>query len=167
MGRVFPEGATMKDTIRFLAVGFCLLFYIPAVIAKEKWEVAKKRRSFTFNTMDEQAMLKAIRQVESNEDPRAVGKKGERSAYQFMPATWALYSKRPFIEATTNPMEAERVAEKHLRTIATALNTFDGKQRAEWVGAAWNYGIRYAVILSDKDHPQRVANLYFEFLIRP
>lgn len=64
----------------------------------------------TFSPSDaEKARFAALSMIESGDDDRAIGKSGEVSRYQIMPAVWREYTKLP-ISAAGNPFTAKSVA---------------------------------------------------------
>lgn len=73
----------------------------------------------------EKPILAALAMIESGNNPRAIGRKGERSAYQIMPSVWKQHSKVPFVIATKQPEIALDVVESHAIWLA---NTFKQEQ---------------------------------------
>jgi hypothetical protein len=110
--------------------------------------------------LDVEAMLWAIRQVESGDNPHAVGQLGERGAYQFRASTWYEYTKAKFIMADS--VYADDIARRHLSRICAAL--FRRKETADpaLIAAAWRFGIGNAVRCASADSARRTANLYFD-----
>jgi hypothetical protein len=53
-----------------------------------------------------QSWLKALKEVESNDNPKAVGKHGEVTEYQIMPNVWREYSKKPVGRCGPNEIAA-------------------------------------------------------------
>lgn len=58
------------------------------------------------------AWLEALAEVETGNDPGAVGRAGERTPYQISPRVWAAYSRTPMRTATAT--EGRRVASRIL-----------------------------------------------------
>lgn len=56
--------------------------------------------------------LAALAEVETGNDPAAVGRAGERTPYQISPRVWAAYSRQPMRSATAS--EGRRVASRIL-----------------------------------------------------
>jgi len=106
--------------------------------------------------VDETAILWAIGEVESGHDPRAIGKfAGERSEWQMMPYTWALYTTEPFDRATTDREFARAIARQHLQAIVRRLERRRQPVTARSIAQAWNPG-------APGDYAQRVVNLYID-----
>lgn len=103
------------------------------------------------------AILYAISSVESGGNPKAIGRAGERSAYQFTRETWERETALPFKTATENPSAARVIAEKHVGTIIRSLAIKGRKATPEAVARLWNPG-------APKDYAQRVAALYADFV---
>lgn len=125
-------------------------------------------------TLDQDAvnLAKAIRQVESNKDPKARGASGEFGYYQFMPQTWASSSKAflgrdvPIEQAT--PEEQNEVAYKQIKQwkdagynpgqIASMWNAGPGKPNAYIDG---NKGVNeHGVEYDTKAYAENVAKTY-------
>lgn len=82
--------------------------------------------------------LAALRIIESNDNPRAVGKAGERTAYQILPRTWKQYAEPGMRYTQTN---AHVVAMRILHHNRTRFVIVARRQpvKAE-VYAMWNLG---------------------------
>lgn len=83
--------------------------------------------------------LTALRMIESGDNPRARGSKGERTAYQILPSTWKQYADKGMRYDTRH--HADEVASRILCAQRTAFFTVARRQpaRAE-VYAMWNLG---------------------------
>jgi len=83
-------------------------------------------------------ILDAIAQVETGLSPNAVGRRGERSRFQIMPATWARFSHED--QPSASLAETRRVARRVLAEIE-AVHRRRG-QRVDTYGLAlgWNAG---------------------------
>lgn len=103
------------------------------------------------------AILYAISAVESGNNPRAIGKAGERSAWQFTRETWERETSLPFETATEDPSAAKVIAEKHAGNIMRTLAIRGRKATPEAVARLWNPG-------APKDYAQRVAAVYNDFV---
>lgn len=114
--------------------------------------------------LDPELMLWAIRQRESGDNPRAIGKRfGERSAYQFRRDTWAGLTRAPFTEATKNPRLAHAMAVKHLAFIRGLLAARGIDSEApQFIAAAWNFGPAFGENAVRSDYAAAVANLYWD-----
>ncbi len=108
-------------------------------------------------------LLAAIAQVETGNNPNAVGRKGERGIYQILPTTWAQYSKLPVEAAATDPGENDRVAREHLATLRLALCKRGLAMNAHALAGAWNLGeagvMRSHNSKVHSDYADRVVNL--------
>lgn len=154
----------MKLTGQIMLLGLWLLVYVPAVRAADWWAAQQRRREFDLSALDEDAMLAAIRALESGNNHAAVGALGERTAYQFMRSTWAQYSRVRFGSSSMNEAEVDRVAREHLRAIVSWLRAAHCTGRAEYVFSAWRWGLRGATQHVNRDYCRRGANLYFDNL---
>lgn len=111
----------------FLA--FALIFGCALVAGEKRRRPARAHA----RPLDLDAMLWAIRQVETGDNPRALGRLGERSAYQFRALTWRNYVRAPFRLATTNPHAADLVAARHLRSSSPGCETASCRSpRSSW-----------------------------------
>lgn len=115
------------------------------------------------NNFNPAAFLRAIAQVESGENPHAVGPLGERSMYQFTRDTWRLHSLRSIYDATTDPAYAHQIALRHLAYLHSVLRAQAVPETPATLAAAWHYGPRFAKICTETDYVRRVGNLYREF----
>lgn len=108
-------------------------------------------------------LLHSISSVESGGDISVVGRMGERSQYQFMRSTWAMYSRTPFksISLLRNQSEVDRVARRHVEFIKMTLIERGMKVSIYNIAMAWNGGpnkTRYT--LDNRDYASRVENIY-------
>lgn len=106
-----------------------------------------------YDPIDRNAMLRAIAEVETGNESRAVGTKGERSAWQFTETTWERLTGVPFEWATTQPGWARMVAHRNLERIIRSLSRKTDKPTPKAIARAWNPR-------APKDYAERVANLY-------
>lgn len=111
-----------------------------------------------------ETLLWAIRQRESGDDPRAIGRRGERSAYQFLATTWREHTRQPFLLATTQPALAHAVAHARLSRIQHALHLRGLEPAPEFIAAAWNFGPAFALSAARSDYARAVAALYHDRL---
>lgn len=91
---------------------------------------------------EEEALLRAVRVVETGDNPRAIGRLGERGSYQFRRATWREITRLPFREAHTPA--AHEVARTHLSRLAEGLRSKGLPVDAFHLALAWNAGINGA-----------------------
>lgn len=113
--------------------------------------------------------LNALAQVESGNNPKAIGKRGELGLYQFREITWHMHTAAPFAQAK-DPQVAGQVADEHVRMIERALQSVGIEANARNVALCWNAGIR-AVMLqtftaTSAKYAERVADLYGAILGR-
>jgi soluble lytic murein transglycosylase-like protein len=108
------------------------------------------------------AFLRAIAEVETGNNPRKVGRLGERGQYQFRQATWRQHTRQPFRDAH-NPSIAHAVASRHYDWILQQLERNGKRATPYMVAAAWNSGIGRVtsgrIPAASKDYAQRVVNL--------
>jgi hypothetical protein len=108
------------------------------------------------------AFLRAIAEVETGNNPRKVGRLGERGQYQFRQGTWRQHSRQPFRDAH-NPSVAHDVASRHYDWILQQLERSGKRATPFMVAAAWNSGIGRVtsgrIPAVSKDYAQRVVNL--------
>ncbi len=113
--------------------------------------------------VDIDVLLRCISIVETGEDISAIGRKGERTQYQFLPSTWVMHSSLPFRNANNpkNQNEVDRVARKHLEFIKTTIQERNMRLSVYNIALMWNGGpnkVEYN--LFNKDYAERVNNLY-------
>lgn len=129
--------------------------------------------------------LNAIAEIETGNDPSAIGQAGERSAYQFMESTWYDRTDTPFVLATKDPDLAREVAIKHTRWVRDRVKSIRNEafnddyklfpqeldQLVYDMAIIWNYGygnflnyVRKGENLpqSVENYAQRVVTLYRE-----
>lgn len=122
---------------------------------------APPRKKVT-GAIDVAAMLWAIRQVESGDNPFVVGALGERSAYQFLQSTWVEYTNVNFVGgASCDSPLVRAIAERHLNRICARLFSNGRPADPAIIAAAWRYGIANGVRCCRKDSARRTANLYW------
>lgn len=103
--------------------------------------------------IDEIRLLDAIAQVETgtkntNRPCRRIGARGERTAWQIMPATWASYCTIPFARAGTEARVDGLVALAHLRALRSALFAGGHKPNPYALALAWNAGA--SAVMADR-----------------
>lgn len=108
------------------------------------------------------AFLRAIAEVETGNNPRKVGRLGERGQYQFRQATWRQHTSQPFRSAH-NPSVAHTVASQHYDWIIQQIERSGKRATPYMVAAAWNSGVGRVtsgrIPAASKDYAQRVVNL--------
>lgn len=86
------------------------------------------------------ALTTAIAKVESNMNPRAVGKLGERGLFQFRKRTWQATTNLPF-DYAFDPVISQGVALEHLNTLSEKFNKATKHMPAiHDLYAMWNVG---------------------------
>lgn len=105
--------------------------------------------------LDDARILAAIAEVETGNNPRAIGPAGERGAHQLTPSV-----RRQF-----------RTAQNYLAHIKGRLAANSVPVTPRTVALAWNGGagatIRNTVQARTRDYANRVSNLYFDTHFHP
>jgi len=113
-------------------------------------------------SLNRDAFLKAVAEVETGGNPRAVGRHGERGLYQFTYATWRRHSSRPFTDAH-NPRVAHDVAVRHFVWLHDRLTAAGREPDAYQMAVAWNGGVARAISgkapRTTRSYATRVANI--------
>lgn len=122
---------------------------------------------------DRDSFLRAVAEVETGGNPRAVGRRGERGLYQFSFGTWQRYTAQPFHSAH-DPIIAHDIAVRHFEWLQDQLRAGGRKPTAFQLAVAWNSGLNRALSgrypKSTRDYAGRVANLsevYARSITRP
>lgn len=138
--------------------GACL--FLPAANAMERARYSKTKARQPL--VDDEAFLYAIRAVESGGNPRAVGKHGELSAYQFTASTWHLHTEAPHVWGQS-PGFADKIARTHLAWLQERLVKREISPTVANLAAAWHHGPNFSsAALVSSDYSERVVNLYAE-----
>ncbi len=95
-------------------------------------------------------MLYAIAQVETGNNPDAIGQAGERTEWQFMEVTWHMHTSARF----GDPQFKRIVAENHCRFIIAVLRQNHIVPTPHSIARKWNPG-------APASYSRRVANLYY------
>ena len=109
-----------------------------------------------------ETFLRAIAEVETGGNSRAIGRRGERGMFQFTRTTWRLHTRRAFADAH-NPSVAFDVAAQHYEWLYNGLIR-NGRQPSPYLlAAAWNAGLSRVVNgqlpRSSRDYATRVVNI--------
>jgi hypothetical protein len=107
--------------------------------------------------IDVESLLHALRDVESGDNPGAIGPCGERTAYQFTSATWCGYTVMPFERAGLCPALATTIARRHLDWL---MKSSTWPLTVERLAEAWHRGLDGAREAETSDYAQRVRHLY-------
>jgi hypothetical protein len=145
VGRAFTPGKWRKQA---LAAGLTL-----ACLIAVPQKAAAASRSET---------LEAIHSVENPLNTARRGRAGELGAYQFRPATWHMYTQRPFSDAADRRYSDE-VAVQHYEWLKKTLTKAGIEPSTYNVALAWNAGasavIKGRVSSFSRDYATRVDNL--------
>lgn len=113
-------------------------------------------------SIDREAFLKAVAEVETGGNTRAIGSQGERGLYQFGRTTWSRHTKRAFADAH-NPRIAHDVAVQHFVWLFSRLEANGAEPSAYRLAVAWNAGLSRALSgkapKSTRDYARRVSIL--------
>ena len=108
----------------------------------------------------DEALLAAIAEVETSNNPRKVGTHGERTHLQIAPATWVRFSRLPHSASASHLQETDRVARAYLASIRSRLKSRGLPETPFFIAAAWNVGPGWKVLPSSTvSYAERVANL--------
>jgi soluble lytic murein transglycosylase-like protein len=111
------------------------------------------------HAVDHDRLLRAIAEVETANNPRAVGRAGERTIYQIAPGTWRGVSRVPMARASAAEIDA--VARTILADIHLALRERKIPVTPYEIALRWNAGARARRFTpATRDYAQRVANIY-------
>lgn len=115
-------------------------------------------------SIDADRLLDAIAQVESGNNPNAVGRKGEVTAYQLLPCNWHAMTGRPLSDAS-NPKIAHEIALAWLRTLALDLRLDNLPVTPENLAWSWKSGLRGVLLKkwaaqASRSYVTRVLALY-------
>lgn len=114
------------------------------------------------SSIDRDAFLRAISEVESGGNSRAVGPSGERGMFQFRRSTWRQYTRRSFYEAHKASV-ATAVAAKHFEWLLDGFYRNGRTPTPYLVAAAWNAGLSKTLSgnmpRATRDYARRVSNI--------
>lgn len=112
--------------------------------------------------IDREAFLKAVAEVETGGNTKAVGRYGERGLYQFHRSTWRRYTNRSFYDAH-DPEIAHDVAVQHFVWLYNRLSARGVQPTAYQMAVAWNGGLSRAISgrapKATRDYARRVSAL--------
>lgn len=132
--------------------------------------VPSQSRAATPAPLDRDLFLRAIGEVETGGNPRAVGSRGERGIFQFSRRTWQQYTTRSFSEAHV-PSVAIGVAERHFDWLHEGIVRNGREPTPYLLAAAWNAGLTRALSgnlpRATRDYALRVSNIVASLQPRP
>lgn len=132
------------------------LLYISSTFA-----VAGMRASGSTSVSDT-VLLRAIAQVETGNTPGKIGRYGERTRVQIMPATWRRFSRVP--QSAGDRAETNRVARAYLAYIRRRLRARGLPENTFYIAAAWNAGpCWHRLRRSTVNYAERVENLVRDY----
>ena len=145
----FPVNTNNQTTRLYLRLLFwvavALVISVATAHASERW-----------------ATLEAIHQLENPRNSTSYGPCGELGAYQFLPQTWSMHSREPFMRALDRNA-SDAVAIKHYEWLRSSLERAGVPATPYTIGLAWNGGLDAAMSgrspRAARDYAQRVANL--------
>ena len=132
-------------------------------VAVALWAGSAERTFAAETTASErETFLRAIAEVETGGNPRAIGRRGERGMFQFTRTTWRLHSKRAFADAHI-PSVSFDVAAQHYEWLHNGLIRNGRTPTPYLLAAAWNAGLSRVVNgqlpRSSRDYASRVVNI--------
>jgi hypothetical protein len=154
----------MKTILAAIALFSACMFLI-CLAAPASAALVDRRKKAT-DEIDADAMLDAIAQVESGNNPHAVNPvTGERGRCQFTEATWRLYTNADFATwAASGASFVRRIERQHLREVCAGLRGLGHRLTPELVAAAWLHWVELAAAHAHDDRSIRAGNLYRDAL---
>jgi soluble lytic murein transglycosylase-like protein len=111
---------------------------------------------------ERETFLRAVAEVETGGNPRAIGRRGERGMFQFTRTTWRLHTRRAFADAHV-PSVSFEVAARHYDWLYDGLVRNGRTPTPYLMAAAWNAGLSRVVNgplpRSSRDYATRVTNI--------
>lgn len=111
------------------------------------------------------SFLSAVALVETGNNPRAVGSKGERGLYQFTRQTWKQHTKKSHYKAH-DPSYSQVIAKKHYDWLYKNLTRKGYPASPYWIAVAWNSGLKRTTTGRapgmSRRYAERVTNLVFD-----
>jgi hypothetical protein len=151
-------------------IGICIAV---AVIAQQSLLARERERAAGINV---QAFLKALRAVESDDNPRALGTNGERGPYQFTEGTWEETTRMPFIYAFSRTASDQVARDRVFMLLRLAHRVgilpgdryeINGATEPEILAAMWHFGEKRGIWLATNvkasRYCQRVNALYLAY----
>lgn len=127
---------------------------------------------FPLNT---NALLRALSQIETGDNDKAIGRAGERSRYQIIRDTWNIYcGSRDFFTHSKDTEVATQIARAHLSRLSVKYHTTCNKPPTpQDIYVMWNAGYGYYLLkhfrfdtvpVTIRKRAYRFQNLYEKFL---
>lgn len=111
---------------------------------------------------ERETFLRAVAEVETGGNARAIGRRGERGMFQFTRTTWRLHTRRAFADAHI-PSVSFDVAARHYDWLYDGLLRNGRTPTPYLMAAAWNAGLGRVVSgqlpRSSRDYATRVTNI--------
>jgi soluble lytic murein transglycosylase-like protein len=112
--------------------------------------------------LDKESFLRAISEVETGGNSRAIGRAGERGMYQFSRQTWRQHTSRSFHDAH-NPLVSKQIARMHFDWLEAGFRRNGRTPNSYMMAAAWNAGLSRTlsgrIPRSTVDYAKRVTNI--------
>lgn len=118
--------------------------------------------------VSDDVLLPAIADVETGNNSARLGRRGERTHLQILPATWRRFSRLPHSVSATNHEETDRVARAYLAVIRQRLKARDLPETPFFIAAGWNAGPNWTRLSRRTiSYADRVANLVEATRLQP
>lgn len=94
------------------------------------------------STIDYDALLAVLHQLENPANSRKPGKFGELGPWQITPAVWAEVTNKPFtVENAFDPVLGRKIAYKHVLRLTEAMRQHGIEPNVYKLALAWNAGL--------------------------
>lgn len=121
--RDFPNLVDRRCIVAWILAMLAALLGCSRILASERWET-----------------LQAINWVENPSNSPKAGPGGELGPYQFRPATWRMYTRKPFALALER-QHSDDIAVRHYEWIKRSLLSSGFEPTPFFIALAWNAGI--------------------------
>ena len=118
-----PDLLVLRWTIAWILALVAVMLGCARIFASERWET-----------------LQAINWVENPSNSAKTGPGGELGPYQFKPATWRMYTQKPFALAVQR-QHSDDVAVRHYEWIKRSLQSSGIEPTPFYIALAWNAGL--------------------------
>lgn len=154
----------MKEDLKIVLSFVVILAAIAVGLAAEVPSYFRRKGPPGDVVFNDEIFLDAIAEVESGNNPNAIGPKGERTEYQFIAATWSRYTKVPFRFAGRDRNISRQVARDHLQSLKREMTDLGFGASPVVLAAAWRWRPASPAVAAKSDRAQRVVNLYVDLL---